>query len=215
MVIPYIHKITKISSFDVKSSEMKTFEDVVEFHGHSCPGLALGYRLSVFALKQLGDRAADEELVAIVENSSCAVDALQVVTGCTFGKGNLIFRDYGKQVYTFTKRPSDEGIRISVDWKSPEETKEEKRMWERYMNGDQSEEVLKKIHNRKSKKIDIILNSGDEELFRVIRGKMDLPEEARIYKSMTCAVCEEKMMEPRARVKDGQIVCIPCFENND
>jgi formylmethanofuran dehydrogenase subunit E len=194
---------------------MKTFEDVVQFHGHSCPGLALGYRLSMFALKQLGDRAADEELVAIVENSSCAVDALQVVTGCTFGKGNLIFRDYGKQVYTFIKRPSGDGIRLSVDWRSPEETKEEKLMWERYMNGDQSEEVLKSVHNRKSKKIDIILNSGDEELFQAIRGKMDLPEEARIYKSMTCAVCGEKMMEPRARVKDGRIVCIPCFENND
>ena len=194
---------------------MKTFEDVVEFHGHSCPGLALGYRASVFALKQLGNRAADEELVAIVENNSCAVDAVQVVTGCTFGKGNLIFRDYGKQVYTFIKRPSGEGIRISVDWKSPEETKEEKRMWERYMNGDQSEEILKTVHNRKSKKIDIILNLSDEELFRVIKGKMDLPEEARIYKSQTCAVCGEKMMEPRARVKDGQIVCIPCFENNN
>jgi formylmethanofuran dehydrogenase subunit E len=194
---------------------MKTFEDVVEFHGHSCPGLALGYRASVFALKHLGDRSADEELVAIVENNSCAVDAVQVVTGCTFGKGNLIFRDYGKQVYTLIKRPSGEGIRISVDWKSPEETKEEKRMWERYMNGDQSEEVLKKVHNRKSKKIDLILNLSDKELFRVIRGKMDLPEEARIYKSLTCAVCGEKMMEPRARVKDGKIVCIPCFENNN
>ncbi|NCO67661.1 MAG: formylmethanofuran dehydrogenase, partial [Nitrospirae bacterium] len=22
----------------------------------------------------------------------------------------------------------------------------------------------------------------------------------------------EKMMEPRARIKDGKIVCIPCFE---
>lgn len=194
---------------------MKTFEDVVEFHGHSCPGLALGYRASVFALKQLGDRAADEELVAIVENNSCAVDAVQVVTGCTFGKGNLIFMDYGKQVYTFIKRPSGEGIRISVDWKSPAETKEEKRMWERYTNGDQSEEVLKTVHNRKLKKIDIILNLRDEEIFRFKRSKIDLPDEARIYKSLTCAVCDEKMMEPRARVKDGQIVCIPCFENND
>lgn len=194
---------------------MKTFEDVVEFHGHSCPGLALGYRASVFALKQLGERAADEELVAIVENNSCAVDAVQVVTGCTFGKGNLIFRDYGKQVYTFIKRPSGKGIRLSLDWKSPEETKEEKRMWERYMNGDQSEKVLKMVHDRKLKKIDIILNLSDKEIFRFKRGKMDLPDEASIYKSLTCAICDEKMMEPRARVKDGQIVCIPCFENND
>ena len=115
---------------------MKTFDDVVEFHGHACPGLALGYRVSLLAMKELGERATDEELVAIVENNSCAVDAVQVVTGCTFGKGNLIFRDYGKQVYTFIKRPKGQGIRISVDSRPPEETDEEKRMWERYTKGD-------------------------------------------------------------------------------
>ena len=179
---------------------MKTFEDVIEFHGHSCPGLAIGYRVSTLALNELGERASDEELVAIVENNSCAVDAVQVVTGCTFGKGNLIFRDYGKQVYTFTKRPSGDGIRISVDWKSPEETDEEKHMWYRYMEGDRSEEVLKTVYDRKAKKINLILNANDEELLILIKGKMDLPEEANVYPSLTCALCGEKMMEPRARV---------------
>jgi formylmethanofuran dehydrogenase subunit E len=193
---------------------MKTFEDVADFHGHVCPGLALGYRLSLFALRELGGRASDEELVAIAENNSCAVDAVQVVTGCTFGKGNLIFRDYGKQVFTFIKRPSGEGIRISVDWKSPEETDEEKRMWDQYRKGDRSEEVLKTVHNRKAKKINMILSVPDEELFKVMRGGMDLPEEAKIYPSLRCAVCDEKVMEPRARVKGGKIVCIPCLERN-
>ena len=66
---------------------MKSYDDIVTFHGHSCPGLALGYRVSRRALKELGNRSADEEVVAIVENNSCAVDAVQVMTGCTFGKG--------------------------------------------------------------------------------------------------------------------------------
>ncbi len=191
---------------------MKSFNDVVEFHGHSCPGLALGYRVAMAALQEFGERAEDEELVAIVENNSCAVDAVQVITGCTFGKGNLVFRDYGKQVYTFIKRPSGDGIRISVDWKSSEETDEEKSMWDQYMKGDRSEEVLKAVHNRKAKKIGLILEAGNEELIKITKGKMDLPEEARIYPSLTCAICGEKVMEPRARVKDGKIVCIPCFE---
>ena len=191
---------------------MKTFEDVVAFHGHACPGLALGYRVSLYALKMLGDRASDEELTATVENSSCAVDAVQVLTGCTFGKGNLIFRDYGKHVYTFIRRPSGEGIRISVDWRSPEETEEEKSMWERYTKGDRSEEVLNMVHNRKAKKIDIIMNAKDDELFTVTKSGMALPEEARIYPSVRCAGCNEKVMEPRARLRDGKIVCIPCFE---
>jgi len=192
---------------------MKTFGDVVAFHGHACPGLALGYRVSLYALKMLGDRASDEELTATVENSSCAIDAVQVLTGCTFGKGNLIFRDYGKHVYTFIGRPSGEGIRISVDWISPEETEEEKSMWERYIKGDRSEEVLNMVHNRKAKKIDIIMNAKDDELFTVAKSGMVLPEEARIYPSVRCAGCNEKVMEPRARLRDGKIVCIPCFEN--
>jgi len=191
---------------------MKSFNDVVEFHGHSCPGLALGYRVAMAALQEFGERAEDEELVAIVENNSCAVDAVQVITGCTFGKGNLVFRDYGKQVYTFIKRPSGDGIRISVDWKSSEETDEEKSMWDQYMKGDRSEEVLKAVHNRKAKKIGLILEARNEELIKITKGKMDLPEEARIYPSLTCAICGEKVMEPRARVKDGKMVCIPCFE---
>jgi formylmethanofuran dehydrogenase subunit E len=200
---------------------MKTFEDVVDFHGHMCPGLALGYRVSMFALKELGERASDEELVAIVENNSCAVDAVQVITGCTFGKGNLIFKDYGKQVYTFIKRPfrnrvatAGDAIRISVKWKSPEETDEEKHMWDRYMKGERSDEVLKTIHDRKSKKIDMILRAREEELLKVTKGKMNLPEEANIYPSIKCALCGEKVMEPRVRVKDGKMVCISCFEGN-
>jgi len=191
---------------------MKTFDDIVDFHGHSCPGLAFGYRVALFALKALGERATDEELVAIVENNSCAVDAVQVITGCTFGKGNLIFRDYGKQAYTFIKRPSGEGIRIAVDWKFPEETDEEKRMWDRYIKGEHFDEVLKAVHSRKARKVDMILNAKDEELFKISQGTMELPDEARIYASLRCAVCGEKMMEPRARVKNGEIVCIPCFE---
>jgi formylmethanofuran dehydrogenase subunit E len=199
-------------SFDVKLSDMKTFEDVVEFHGHACPGLALGYRVAVYAFKKLGERASDEELVAVVENNSCAVDAVQVMTGCTFGKGNLIYRDYGKQVYTFVRRPSGEGIRISIDWKSPQETEAERRLWDRYMKGDRSSKVLKAVHDRKAKKIDMILKARDKDLLKVIKGKMDLPEEAEIYPSLTCTLCGEKMMEPRARLRDGKIVCIPCFE---
>lgn len=191
---------------------MKTFEDVVAFHGHACPGLALGYRVSIYVLKMLGDRASDEELTATVENSSCAVDAVQALTGCTFGKGNLIFLDYGKHVYTFIKRPSGEGLRISVDWRSPEETEEEKNMWERYTKGDRSEEVLNMVHGRKAKKIDIIMNAKDDELFTVTKSGIALPEEARIYPSVRCAGCNEKVMEPRARLRDGKIVCIPCFD---
>jgi len=92
----------------------RDFEQVTRFHGHFCGGTVIGYRASKEALRRLGaDRAHDEELIAIVENDSCAVDAVQVITGCTFGKGNLFFRDHGKHVYTFALRPSGRAVRLS------------------------------------------------------------------------------------------------------
>ena len=75
---------------------MMTYPEIISFHGHECPGLAIGYRMATAAMEKLSVlRAEDEEIVAIVENDACGVDALQCVTGCTFGKGNLIFHDYG------------------------------------------------------------------------------------------------------------------------
>ena len=193
---------------------MKSFEEVVGFHGHSCPGLALGYRVASKALQEMKREtiSEDEELVAIVENDSCAVDAIQVITGCTFGKGNLIFRDYGKQAYTFLKRPAGEAVRISIDFSAPQEKEDEKEMWKRYSEGDRSPEVLKAVHNRKAKKTKAILDASDDELLKVTRVSASLPPEAKLYQSISCAVCGEKVAEPKARLRDGKTVCIPCFE---
>jgi formylmethanofuran dehydrogenase subunit E len=191
---------------------MKTLERVAEFHGHMCPGLAIGYRVSALALRELGDRAGDEELVALVENDSCAVDAVQVVTGCTFGKGNLVFRDYGKQVYTFIRRPSGEALRISVKWVPPPEGDEEKTAWERYMKGDRSEGVRMKVHERKSARINAVMSAPEGELFDIKKIQADAPPVAGIYPSVRCELCGEKVMEPRARLLEGKIVCMPCLE---
>jgi len=191
---------------------MKAYEDVVDFHGHSCPGLAMGYRVSRRALRELKGRSEDEEIVAVVENDSCAVDAVQVMTGCTFGKGNLIFRDYGKQVYTFIRRPSGKAVRISLDWERPEETEEEKAMWERYKKGDRSKKILKFVHDRKAAKISHILEADEKDLMTVTRGKEQLPREAEIYRSIACEKCGEKAAESKLRVKSGQLLCIPCFK---
>jgi len=97
-------------------SKIIPFSEVTKFHGHVCPGSAIGYRAAEIAIKKLSSsRAEDEEFLAIVENDSCSVDAIQVVTGCTFGKGNLIFKDYGKNVYTFVNRKTGESIRLSLN----------------------------------------------------------------------------------------------------
>jgi formylmethanofuran dehydrogenase subunit E len=191
---------------------MLTFQDVVSFHGHACPGLAFGFRTAQAALQELGDRSEDEELVAIVENRSCAVDAIQVVTGCTLGKGNLFIDDYGKQVYTFLRRPSGDGVRIVVTWEPAEEEPAVKDMWEKFFSGDRSEGVVSAIEKSKEQRMQAILNADLKDVLDIRHITTALPERARIFPNMRCEQCGEKMMEPKARSKEGKVLCIPCAE---
>ncbi|PLS78993.1 MAG: hypothetical protein CYG59_15500 [Chloroflexi bacterium] len=90
----------------------ETIQKVKAFHGHLCPGLTIGVRVAEIALREIGPHAADEEVVAIVETDMCAVDAIHVLTGCTFGKCNLIHRDYGKNAFTFFRHSDGRALRI-------------------------------------------------------------------------------------------------------
>ena len=86
----------------------ETIAKVIDFHGHSCPGLSIGMRVSELAQRELGD-LPDTQMVCITETDMCGVDAVQYLTGCTFGKGNLIHRDYGKMAFTFYDREKGHG----------------------------------------------------------------------------------------------------------
>jgi formylmethanofuran dehydrogenase subunit E len=52
-----------------------------------------------------------------VENNSCSVDAIQEILGCTFGKGNLIYKDRGKQVFTIYSRGNGKGNALRIYFK--------------------------------------------------------------------------------------------------
>jgi formylmethanofuran dehydrogenase subunit E len=190
------------------------FSEVTKFHGHVCPGTAIGYRAGEIAIDKLSSsRAEDEEFLAIVENDSCSVDAIQVVTGCTFGKGNLIFKDHGKHVYTFLNRESGETLRISlndsIDVINPEFAK----VREKVFGGTASAEEKSKFEKLKDETSQKILDMPDDELFKIERVEMETPESARIFQSVKCAKCGELVAEHRARVENGSIVCIPCFDD--
>ena len=182
----------------------------IQFHGHLCPGLALGYRVAKAALRELkADRPQDEELVAIVENDSCAVDAIQFITGCTFGKGNLVFRDYGKHVYTFFNRGTDQGVRISEDYRGFEEDQRFSGLKEQQAAG---EDASREMQMLKMEKAAAILKADEAAFLSITLASALLPEEAKIRKSLRCSICGEKFMESRSREKNGKVVCIPCFE---
>ena len=53
---------------------MKNWEKCIEFHGHSCGGLAIGYKAAMYAKELLNlTFSQDEQLVCIAENDSCSI----------------------------------------------------------------------------------------------------------------------------------------------
>jgi formylmethanofuran dehydrogenase subunit E len=191
-------------------SQNDDLREAIQFHGHLCPGLALGYRVAKAALRELhAERPHDEELVAVVENDSCAADAIQYITGCTFGKGNLIFRDYGKHVYTFFNRRTGKAVRISEDYRGFEGDQQYADLKKREQAG---EDVSRERKAFLMQKASAILQAEEDRIMTVSPVTSPPPREARIRTSVRCAVCGEKFMESRGRVKNEKIVCIPCSE---
>ncbi len=188
-----------------------TYEQAVEFHGHSCGGLASGYRVAIAAMKALGvDRPKDEELVAISETDACGVDAIQVITGCTAGKGNLIIHDYGKHAFTFYCRRSNKAVRIvtSLDGFLPEEMNV---LRPKVFSGQASEEEVARFQELAHQGVHAILSAPEENILKVSFVEMEPPKKARIFTSIPCASCGEMVADAKTREHEGKRVCIPCY----
>ncbi|MEA1895581.1 MAG: FmdE family protein [Euryarchaeota archaeon] len=197
-----------MDSTDTKS----ILETAIRFHGHQCPGLAMGIRVSLVALRELGKPAKDEELVAIVENSSCGVDAIQVLTGCTFGKGNLIFKDYGKYVYTFMNRETQRVIRISIKKEAVITDTHHLDLFAKVKDGTATPAEIKEFKRLHIEKSNVLLDLPEADLMSIEAINPEPLPMAHIHESICCARCGEPVMETRIRLLDGAPHCIPCFE---
>ncbi len=201
-----------MSSQDIYESEL--FQQCLKFHGHLCPGLSLGYQAAIAGMAWLeAHRAADEEVVAIVETDACGCDAIQVITGCTFGKGNFIYRDYGKTAFTFFSRQTGQGVRIA---RKPEKhdslDPEHRALLAKIKQGTASEEERRAFRTKHEAASHNILAKQPEELFTITALTVPLPEKARIEPSVNCARCNEPTMGTKLVDLDGVMVCRGCLQ---
>lgn len=165
------------------------WDKAVAFHGHECPGLAIGVRAALAAMEKLGvGRSADEELVCVAENDACGVDGVQAILGCTAGKGNLLFRNVGKQAFAFFDRKSGRALRVCLKARNHGEM--DRAQWKSYL-----------------------LEAPLEAVFSFSEPQYCLPEEARIFKTLECELCGEGAAEPKMRLQDGLQVCADCFKD--
>jgi len=188
-----------------------------ELHGHFCPYVALGVRAGYTALKALGieQNLGMEEVVALVEANNCFSDGVQMVTGCTFGNNALIYRDLGKTAVTVATRDG-QAVRVVVkanyadgfDERYPEaHALFEKIVVNREEATQVEHEKLMRLWAESSFEQ---LELPEEEVFNVKHTKIEIPPFAPIFASVRCSICGENVMETRARVRDGEPICMEC-----
>lgn len=97
----------------------------VTFHGHHCPGLAIGVRASLEAINALAlDMSSNDKIVCVAENESCSVDGIRVVLECTGEKGNLFFIKGGKQAFSIFNQTTGASVRLILKELPPMERDE-------------------------------------------------------------------------------------------
>jgi formylmethanofuran dehydrogenase subunit E len=190
----------------------KSLEEVARFHGHVCPGLAMGMQAARIALREIGPHSKDEEVVAVVETDMCGVDAIQVLTGCTFGKGNLVHRDWGKNAYTFYRRSDRKAIRISGRPDAWQPDPEHQALFAKVRSGEATEEERERFSELHVARSYRVLERDPDDLFTVTPVEGPPPRMARIHASVPCSACGENVMETRVRRLGGVEYCQPCFD---
>ncbi|MFQ6117981.1 MAG: FmdE family protein [Candidatus Bipolaricaulia bacterium] len=185
-------------------------------HGHLCNYLAYGVVAGYIAVRELGVKTTGmEEVIAIVETNNCFSDGVQMVTGCSFGNNALIYRDLGKTAVTVARRDGA-AVRIALDPDFEDALQEEypeaHRLWTKIVarreeaTAEEQERMMRLFAEMSVRE----LSRPPDEMFRIERMEIAVPEYAPIFSSVRCSICGENVMETRARVRDGKPVCLGC-----
>ena len=166
------------------------WERCAAFHGHVCGGLTIGYKAALYAIELLElSFSEDEEVACVSENDACGVDAIQVILGCSAGKGNLLFHMRGKQAFSFYNRTTGKSVRLVLKPKPADMTRE--------------------------KSFAYYQSCEPKDMFDVKETVIALPEQARLFDSYTCECCGESTGANWIRLSEGKKLCLDCYPSYD
>ena len=187
-------------------------------HGHKCPAMPLGLRAGAAALEALGvERSTDGQLEAILELGDghcahCFADGVQMITGCTFGKGNIRKLGYGKFGLTLVERATGRKVRVVPRAETQMASRQTPFFMEYRTKGIPASQVPAEVVEPMIQKVmnapvDQILKVGVVEQGPAIQR----PEEQ--FAAFVCEACGEMVIEAYGRIQNDLRLCIPCRDS--
>jgi formylmethanofuran dehydrogenase subunit E len=163
---------------------------VETYHGHICAGIALGTKMTLATMKELGldPDVKNKNLIVYVESDRCMTDAVQIITGCSLGHRSLKHIDYGKFAATFVNLDTGKALRATIR--------------ESFDSKGQIEEVCGEIARIPDKELVIL----QEVKVNIPETDLPGPPRERAY----CSKCGERIVDGREINRDGIILCRAC-----
>ena len=185
-----------------------------KFHGHKCPAMPNGLRVGAAAMNALGvERTGDSALLAIMDLgddhcATCFADGVQVITGCTLGKGNIQKTHKGKWAVTLIDKKSKKAVRVSPKAEAMLATKETPFFKEYREKGVPPTQVPDEVVQPL---VDKVMNAADNEILEISDVfDYDYQEPPHSFAGFVCEECGEMVVEKYGRIKGDKKVCIDC-----
>jgi formylmethanofuran dehydrogenase subunit E len=154
-------------------------------------------------------------MVAVVETDACGADAIQVMTGCTFGKGNFIFRNHGKHAFSLMDRKKRKGVRVCLLADVFESDLEYLSISKKVQKDEASAEETERFRRLQQDRVKKVLEGDPKSLFKIEEISAVIPAKARIMESGICDICGEPTKADLLRNRNGKRLCIPCAEGRE
>lgn len=192
------------------------FEAGLTLHGHRCPAMPMGLRAGAAAMNRLGvERARDGQLMALIEIgddhcATCFADGVQMITGCTFGKGNIRRLNYGKWGLTLIDKKTGRAVRVSPKAEVMAANKQTDFFQKYRMKGIPASQVPEDVVNPL---IERVMTMPEESLLNISEVfEHTWTDPPHSFDSFVCDLCGEMVVEPYGRILGEKKVCIPCRE---
>lgn len=185
-----------------------------QFHGHKCPAMPMGLRVGAAAMNKLGvDRAKDGQLIALVEIgehhcATCFADGVQMITGCTFGKGNIQRTHKGKWGLTLIEKATGRAVRVSPKAEAMLANKQTSFFKDYREKGIPASEVPDDVVDPLVEKV---MTAPDDAILNISEvHQHEWHEPKHSFSSFVCDECGEMVVEGYGRIADDKHVCIDC-----
>lgn len=200
---------------NLSQDKNQALQACIGFHGHFCPGLAIGFKAAGELMRILQvERDGDEELFAIVETDACGADAIQVITGCTFGKGNFFFRDYGKHAFTLGSRKQNKAVRGCLQSTREIFDSDFVSLFKVMQSKSATAQERSKFFQLREKVARRIIDMEIDKLFTMRDVAIEFPPRAPVVLSEVCPKCNEPVRFDYLQDFNGTLLCPSCMKTS-